>query len=428
MIFALTMATIIVVLGSGDLSLASGERQSLKVVMPQASFFSGKEGDPPHYKAYDGEKNLIGLCFLTTDVEPYEMGYVGPIKIMIGMDLDGTITGIKILRHMETPEYVEALEEPWFSGQFRGKTIHEPLEVGKDIHGITGATITVNAVARMVRKSTRKMWERYSGLKVPPQKKMILPRLIGPQFLLLFTLCAAAIVGLVKRNRWVRLAVLGVAAIWLGFYKKGPLSILSLTHILFLRFPSIFDNLFWYLLFGFTIAGAALVGRFWCGWLCPFGAVQEFLNKLPSFSLKLPTPVDYGLRYIKYGLLFVTLASFPFKQEIILADLEPFGVLFTLKGPLLDWLWLIVILGISIVIFRPFCRYLCMVGAFLALVSKLGVGKIKVAGKCTHCQKCFQICPTESIKARSAAAVKINYGECIRCEECRRVCPEGALK
>jgi electron transport complex protein RnfG len=82
-------------------------------------------------------------------------GYAGPIDLLVGLSLEGRITGVRVLGHRETPTFVSGLEEPWFLDQFVGKTAADPLEPGVDFDGITHATVTIEAVAADLREILR---------------------------------------------------------------------------------------------------------------------------------------------------------------------------------------------------------------------------------------------------------------------------------
>jgi NosR/NirI family nitrous oxide reductase transcriptional regulator len=117
----------------------------LKRLFPAATAFSPKEGDPPHFKAFSGDpksslKTLAGVAFWTTELDPLERGYDGPIKVLVGMDTHGVLTGIIVVEH-----------------QFKGKNIRDAFKVGSDIDAVSRATISVTTVARSVRNSSRRV-------------------------------------------------------------------------------------------------------------------------------------------------------------------------------------------------------------------------------------------------------------------------------
>ncbi|MGB1875602.1 MAG: FMN-binding protein [Rhodospirillaceae bacterium] len=133
----------------------------LREVFPEADIFSVKSGRLPYHKVYktdpdSGENTLLGFAFLTHEVEPDEWAYEGPIEILVGMTVDGTITGIKIVDHYEPFGYF-SIDPPEFEEQFKNKSILDEFEEGRDIDAVSRATITVEGAARVVRKSARQI-------------------------------------------------------------------------------------------------------------------------------------------------------------------------------------------------------------------------------------------------------------------------------
>lgn len=128
----------------------------LKSTWPLAASFSPKGGDPPHFKAFTGPQALGGFVFWTTELAPLERGYDGPIKILVGMDTAGVLTGIVVADHHE-PYGNFSVDPPEFAVQFKGKSIKDPFRVGADIDAVSRATITVTSAARAIRDSGRRI-------------------------------------------------------------------------------------------------------------------------------------------------------------------------------------------------------------------------------------------------------------------------------
>jgi NosR/NirI family transcriptional regulator, nitrous oxide reductase regulator len=143
----------------------------LKKLFPAATTFSAKESPPPHYKAYvndpkSGAKTLVGVAFLTTELEPLERGYDGPIKILVGMNLNGVLSGIVVVAHREPYGYF-SVESPKFQAQFVGKNINDPFRVGADIDAVSRASISIASATRAVRNSSRRVARQ---LLTPPSE------------------------------------------------------------------------------------------------------------------------------------------------------------------------------------------------------------------------------------------------------------------
>jgi NosR/NirI family transcriptional regulator, nitrous oxide reductase regulator len=128
----------------------------LRQLFPAAASFSPKTGEPPHFKAFDQRQTITGYAFWTTELEPLERGYDGPIKILVGLDLKGVLTGIVVAEHNE-PYGNFSIDPPGFAAEFRGKSIRDPFRVGGDIHAVSRATMTVTSAARAVRNSARRV-------------------------------------------------------------------------------------------------------------------------------------------------------------------------------------------------------------------------------------------------------------------------------
>ena len=203
---------------------------------------------------------------------------------------------------------------------------------------------------------------------------------------------------------------------------------------------------FAYYVFGFLIFVGALFGRLVCGFLCPFGLIQDLLNKIP-FPKKIRTfRGDQLFRKLKYVIFLVFVILLPLFVTDILGQGAPYFCKLicpagTLEGGLplvllnkamsgaIGWLFLwknavlAVTIVLSILIFRPFCRYICPLGAFYSVFNKVSVYRYHVdEDKCVHCGKCAKACQM------AVDPVKMpNSCECIRCGRCRQACPTGAI-
>lgn len=205
-------------------------------------------------------------------------------------------------------------------------------------------------------------------------------------------------------------------------------------------------NKFTFYVIAFLLLFGALFGRLVCGWLCPFGLVQDLLHKIP-FSKKLRRlPGDRVLKYLKYVILVGFVIVLPLTVLDIVGQGQPWfckyicpsGTLFAgipliaSNPPLraaLGWLFtwkmaiLVVLLVLSVVVYRPFCRYLCPLGAIYGLFNPVALYRFRIdAEKCTQCGACHHAC-----KLDISVWETPNSAECIRCGDCRRACPHGAI-
>lgn len=153
-------------------SIAQDEWQNIEEawlfeVMPLADSFSEKQGTPPVYHAYrsgeDSTAELVGYVFTTPDLPPEEVGYSGPIDLLVGMDLSGVITGLRVLYYLESYKHVRGdfIVDSGFPEQFVGKSIADEFRMRVDIDGISRATISSWALARGLRNATRRVAMAY---------------------------------------------------------------------------------------------------------------------------------------------------------------------------------------------------------------------------------------------------------------------------
>ena len=156
---AIVLALLTFPVADGQIVDEPGLLAQLEQLFPDASKFSAKSGSPPAYKAFGTaasgqEPKLIGYAYWTTELEPLERGFDGPIKMLVGMNTDGILTGVIVTEHHEPYGYF-SVEPPKFAAQFKGKKISDPFRVGSDVDAVSRASITINSAARAIRDSSR---------------------------------------------------------------------------------------------------------------------------------------------------------------------------------------------------------------------------------------------------------------------------------
>lgn len=195
-----------------------------------------------------------------------------------------------------------------------------------------------------------------------------------------------------------------------------------------------------YYVLGFLIFFGALLGRAVCGFLCPFGFFQELLHKIPFPIKKNSFAGDRQLRWVKYAVLLLVVVILP-----LCFALTPFfckylcpagtlsGILLAVHDSMLRaqlggiFLWKAFVLAAVIVgcliVFRPFCKYLCPLGAIYGFFNRIALYRMDLdADRCVSCGKCKKVCQMGVDPVREC-----NSAECIRCGDCVRNCPVNAI-
>ncbi|MCR5218988.1 4Fe-4S binding protein [Treponema sp.] len=197
---------------------------------------------------------------------------------------------------------------------------------------------------------------------------------------------------------------------------------------------------------GFMVVFGTILGRFVCGFLCPFGLIQDLLYKIPFVKKLRLLPGEKFLRWMR----FIFLALFVIILPVFVVDFIGLGQPWFCKyvcpvgmleggiplvllnkgmrsaiGFLFKWKFaiLIFILLFSVIIYRPFCRYICPLGAVYGIFNKISIFRFKVdSSKCTKCGQCQKAC-----KLDIPLYKKPDSMDCIRCGDCKKACPQDAI-
>ena len=197
---------------------------------------------------------------------------------------------------------------------------------------------------------------------------------------------------------------------------------------------------------GFLMLVGALMGRFACGWLCPFGLFQDLLFKIPGFRKVKSIPGDRYLKNIKYAVLIIFVFTLPIAimNEFGLGDpwfckyicpsgtlMAGFPLLLTNQGLrgaigiLFGWKTLILLgfIILSLHTYRPFCRWACPLGAIYGLFNPISIYQYQIDKQtCQSCGTCKAVCKLSLTPNQTP-----NTPDCIRCGDCIKSCPSGAL-
>lgn len=305
-------------------------------------------------------------------------GYGGLLKTAISADSSGTITGVTIISHKETPSFLRRIISNKFLKQFLNKSITDSLKLDHDIDVISGATYSSRALNNSVRIAARKIaavknkteYINKSSSKIEPGYA---------ELILILLLISGIIIRQLKTPkiniiRWISLAT---GLFFLGFIIKSLLTLSFINKFIIGSPPDIHTNLFLYILSAGILLSLILTNKNpYCGWLCPFGAAQELIGKIGGARPRTSIKVRKILIWVQRVLLVFALAIALLFRNPTLSSYEIFGTFFNLTGSNIQFIFLGIILVISLFILKPWCRFFCPIKPFIDFI-KYSVKKVK---------------------------------------------------
>ncbi|MDD1657816.1 MAG: 4Fe-4S binding protein, partial [Methanomicrobiales archaeon] len=213
-----------------------------------------------------------------------------------------------------------------------------------------------------------------------------------------------------------------ILSILLGFLIFSPMAPLQFQEVLAGVGGGVYTPLLFLAAFLAIFLTITLVtGRVFCGYLCPIGAVQEAASLAPVPKEKTAKAQRFFTIFRLAFLAVLVAAALLFSTAL----LRYFGIrqFFSLEVASVSFFVFLVLIAVATVIYRPFCRLFCPIGAILSLASSRARLKLRRTKECINCGKCDVICPTGEAGKNAAKA------ECYLCGRCLEVCPrEGALR
>jgi len=419
---------------TAEASISASNTSLAREFFPDANNFIAHDQPFPYVVALN-KRTKLGYVILSEDLRLNIHGYGGPVPLAIAFSPEGMIINLRALPNNETPAYTGVLDP--FLRQFINKTRQNQLELGKDIDAISHATVTSDSIASIVKASLHKFSTEVLGDQHAQDTRR--QALRWRDVCIPLVLLALAWAALLLKNTPLRWATMAGSFLFFGLITQTMLSIVQVANAGLLNTPDFFKNPLWFMTLAVAFIPALVIGRIYCGALCPFALVQELLpgffrrktRKGPAISPK----IDNTTRTFKYALLLGILALCFTIGKAAAANIEPFVTLFTSHSTktALALLLLMIILGIFH--FRFWCLYLCPVGALTSLTARLSVWKIRAKDRCTSCGTCARVCPTKAIELRSSDVkhqtsdekLYIDHAECILCAKCLQSCKEGQL-
>ena len=338
-----------------------------------------------------------GYCFATDGLKDQASGYGGPITLAVLTDREGELRDVRVLLSHETPAYL-ALVQPWLKGLV-GRNLFEPSE---PIDGVTGATLTSEGILHTLDEA---------GLRFAGQAKDVSAKGLSLPDIRVVVLATLAVIALWLRSRpsrRVRRVFLVMVVLVMGLWLNVQYSMAHVLALLGLNLPPVGLNLAFVVIVGVPLL-VLFVGNVYCGYLCPFGAIQELIGDLRPVRIRVgpdSTVWRWG-RQVKWVMLFLLVVLFALGQNDELSAIDPLVKVFRHDaGGTFAWV-VIAILLLSFVYPRFWCRNLCPTGAFLSLLN--GVKVLR------------RFLPPVTHKMCSFGVTGKHELDCLTCDRCSRV-------
>lgn len=381
------------------------------------------EYDDPfvHYLASEsgegGDQQPVGSIALvsTLAAAPEVRGYAGPLNLLLAVDAGGRLRRVQYLDSNETPAYIHGIDH-WLAGLSGEEMARQGLTLDR-VDALSGATVTSQAALAAINRTVRRVGQvafgdRAGGWAAADRQGSAASAAVGSAWrspglwvvgLLMLLFFPVYLSGSERGRLWFQAAALAVLGLWLNsLVTEVDLANLSLGH-----WPDLATNPLRWLLLAFVLVSALLFGQVWCGYFCPFGALQEFISRLGR-ALRLrrypDRPLDTLARFTKYLLLAGMLVAVWLSGDPAWVGFNPMQLFF-------GWQWqgwmlaltLLVLLA-ALLYYRFWCRYLCPFGALLALSNKVALlHRLAPKRRFNHCD----------LGVRGEFDV-----DCIRCNRC----------
>jgi len=330
----------------------------------------------PHYLGFTNKQSDINpetvslaSMAVTRDIH----GYGGPINLLVSIDHKGTLRGVNHVDSRETPSYIDDINS-WLENLKGISLALRPLALD-DIDGLSGATTTSRAVFATINQTASEASKMVFNRPLFTQASITIDWMQPRVFILLALLVLFFPVWKSGRDNW-RLAYQGLVLIVLGFWFNTLVTEVDLANLSEGRIPTPYASLLHFLLISFTLVITLLLGQVYCGYLCPFGALQEFISRIGRYLYLRSYPdqeLERRMRYVKFILLACVLSGYWMTGNMNWVTFNPMQHFFAfqLEG------WMLLISAISLIgalfYYRFWCRYFCPFGAFLAIGNKIAL-------------------------------------------------------
>ena len=318
--------------------------------------------DTSYYIVENAQAEVLGVVMLSAPYSDDVKGFNGPTPLMICLNGDSTIFNVKLLQNKETPGYRKRLEKNHYLESWNGMTVEEALNAKVD--AVSGATYS----SLGVQNSLRKRLEVVSRQQTAPPDKI---SQWGNICVLVIIVMALICFFIPQKTKTLRLITLLLSVGVIGFWQNA---LLSLVRFYGWLTSGITWQLEWVIVLLFVLAALLplFTGKaFYCTYLCPMGALQEFTGKVCKRKAKISHRLNTALLIIRKLALLTILVLLLVGTGLNLAFVEPFSVFSVRSLTLFSIVFAVVILVTSLFVNRAWCRFLCPTGLLFDLVRKI---------------------------------------------------------
>jgi spermidine synthase len=326
-----------------------------------------------YFVLMDAEQKLTGYLFSSADFAPEVRGFGGRLNLALHVDASGKLIDFLIVRSNETPSYLDLLRG-WLDS-LKGKSLFGP-EPFAGVHAVTGATISSKAILDALQTAGRRFAEQVLGGQpaspagVPVKSwSRHCPDTAG------LYLIGAFVVAFITAHYggfWSRIVILTLTFAVGGIALNAQYSSEQIATLLSLDFPTARLTGAFLLAVGVPLV-VLLFENLYCGYVCPFGAVQELVGYILPRRLRPASPYEEMrlARFVKYLILAVLTVTFFVSRDRRTLAGDPLTSVFTLRPAWPPWMLGVVAIALlgSLFYGRFWCRYLCPAGAFLSLLN-----------------------------------------------------------
>lgn len=369
-------------------------------------YFEYKEIPFPHYRGLDDRKELESIVLSTQEVAGHIRGYGGPINLFLSVSREGKIHHVRLLESQETPAYIAGIGM-WLE-KFKNLDITRdfPLKE-KRIDALTGATVTSDAIMRIINESVFRIDAEILNISgkrkkiVKENQVLVLFKDMRLYSMLILLVCSVWIY--LFRGKIAKILIISLNLIFFGFFTNMLITLIHIGNFSIGNIPGL-DNLLWLVFLSIVIIISVSWGQVFCGYICPFGALQELCS---LFKLTRPPHpvVEQKARYLKYMILSFGLILFWISGTGAWLAFSPLNYVFSRNLSIFMMSFIIFILAASLFYVRFWCRYFCPAGAFFSFFNKISL---------------FDSVAPPKDYARCDLGVKDKKDiDCIKCNRCR---------